>query len=158
MTVKHIFLLVLIIVLAGCAQEDAGAPQEAAGQAAEDAKETAATVADPAEVAARVAAADPENGKRLYIYCQACHTLNSGGPNKVGPNLYGVVNRGAAMAEGFVFSEPLSNSGLVWDQVTLDAWIENPSRLVPGTTMVFGGIKDPVQRANLIAYLEQATQ
>ena len=163
MTFKNFFALSLVVFLSACAQESSD-PKEAADTAAtsaqavaEEAKAVAAVTADPAEVAARVAAADPAMGKRQYIFCQACHTVNAGGQNKVGPNLHGVVNRPAAQAEGFVFSAALADSDLVWDLATLDSWIENPGKLAPGTTMVFGGVKDPAQRANLIAYLQQVT-
>ena len=57
--------------------------------------------------------------------------------------------------EGFVYSEALTNAGLVWDEATLDAWIARPTEVVPGTTMVFAGITDPQQRADLVAYLKQ---
>jgi cytochrome c len=150
MTVKHLLAISTVLVLSACAQESS-APV-LAGQA------QAPAVSDPAEVAARVAAADPDMGKRQYIFCQACHTVNAGGQNKVGPNLSGIIGRSAGQGAGFVYSDPLTESGLVWDVATLDSWIENPRKLVPGTTMIFGGIKDPSQRANLIAYLHQATQ
>jgi cytochrome c len=152
MSVKHLLVLCAAIFIAACAQESSD-PNEVTEPAA-----TAAVVADPAEVAALVAAADPAMGKRLYIFCQACHTVNAGGQNKVGPNLSGVIGRAAGQADGFVYSAALAGSGVVWDVAALDSWIENPGKLVPGTTMIFGGIKDPQQRANLIAYLQQVTQ
>jgi cytochrome c len=151
MTVKNLLAVSMVLVLCSCAQEDAAAPAELSAAAAP-------VVADPAEVAARVAAADAAMGKRQYIYCQSCHTVNAGGQNKVGPNLSGVIDRAAGQAEGFVYSDALSNTELVWDLATLDAWIENPRKLAPGTTMIFGGVKDPAQRANLLAYLQQVTQ
>jgi cytochrome c len=150
MTVKNLLAVSMVLVLCSCAQEDTAAPSE--GTAA------APVVADPVEVVARVAAADAAMGKRQYIYCQSCHTVNAGGQNKVGPNLSGVIDRAAGQAEGFVYSDALSNTELVWDLATLDAWIENPRKLAPGTTMIFGGVKDPAQRANLLAYLQQVTQ
>jgi cytochrome c len=151
MTVKNLLAVSMVLVLCSCAQEDAAVPVELSAAAAP-------VVADPAEVAARVAAADAAMGKRQYIYCQSCHTVNAGGQNKVGPNLSGVIDRAAGQAEGFVYSDALSNTELVWDLATLDAWIENPRKLAPGTTMIFGGVKDPAQRANLLAYLQQVTQ
>ena len=158
MKIKYLFSIALVLVLAGCAQEEPAAPVEGAAPEESAPAAEAPVLPDPAEVAARVAAADPEMGKRQYIFCQACHSTNSGGANKVGPNLFGFIDRPAGQAAGFVYSEPLTSSGLVWDLAVLDAWIENPGKVIPGTTMVFGGIKDPLQRANLIAYLQQATQ
>ena len=141
-----IFILALL-ACTGCAQENA----ESAG--AESSGGTGGA-AEPGETAA---VADAEMGKRQFIFCQACHTTEEGGGNKVGPNLAGIFGRSAAQAEGFVYSSALTDSGLVWDAATLDKWIENPMALVPGTTMVFAGIMDAQQRANLIAYLQEAT-
>ena len=99
---------------------------------------------------------DPDKGKRFYILCQACHTINSGGMNKIGPNLHGIIGAPAAQVEGFVYSEALTNAGITWDDEALDQWITRPAEMVPGTTMVFLGVNDPQQRADLIAYLETA--
>jgi cytochrome c len=169
---SKLMLLVAVagIVVAGCAQET-GAPKTAASAAAAgetaagtaggkaaDATEAADSARDAADVAARMASADPALGKRQYIYCQACHTAHVGGPNKVGPNLGGVLNRPAAQAGGYVYSAALMDSGIVWNAATLDRWLTSPAKLVPGTTMVFAGINDPQQRANLIAYLQQSSE
>ena len=151
MTVKNLLAVSMVLVLCSCAQEDAAAPAENA--ATESSVTAAPVVADPAEVAARVAAADAAMGKRQYIYCQSCHTGNAGGQNKFGPNLSGVIDRAAGQAEGFVYADALSNTGLVWNLATLDAWIENPRKLAPGTTMIFGGVKDPAQRKLHKAFL-----
>ena len=110
-----------------------------------------------ADVEALVVAADPELGKRQYIFCQACHTTATGGANKVGPNLAGIFGRPAAQGEGFIYSDSLSSSGIVWDEAALDQWIKSPATMVPGTTMVFAGVQKASDRANLIAYLKQAT-
>ena len=138
-------------LLGACAQDNA--PATAAPGTAADSAAPAAGSAAP--VSAADLTGDPEQGKRYYIYCQACHTLNEGGMNKVGPNLYGIYGAEAAQVEGFVYSDALTGSGLVWDEATLDAWIARPAELVPGTTMVFAGITDPQQRADLVAYLRQ---
>lgn len=149
---KRAFMLAIVAALLGaCAQDNT--PEAAGPDGAADASAPAAEAAAP--VTAADLTGDPEQGKRYYIFCQACHTLNEGGMNKVGPNLYGIFGAPAAQVEGFVYSDALANSGLVWDKATLDAWIARPAELVPGTTMVFAGITDPQQRADLIAYLEQ---
>ena len=165
---KKVIFLATFVLLAACAQPEGDSATAAAEQAATDAASSAAGAADTVEAAAAeaadaavdidalVAAADPEEGKRFYIFCQACHSLNEGGMNKVGPNLYGVAGSPAAQVEGFVYSDALTNAGLTWDAATLDAWIERPAELVPGTTMVFAGIPDQEQRAALIAFLLQA--
>jgi cytochrome c len=97
--------------------------------------------------------ADASNGKAVFSRCAACHTNNKGGPNGVGPNLFGVVGRKAAGKPDFSYSPALKNSHIVWTPQKLDAWISNPMKLVPGTRMVFAGISDASQRADLIAYL-----
>lgn len=123
----------------------------------------AACAQDPAPSAAAQSAAiapgngDPGKGQRIYIQCQACHTLDAGGAHKVGPNLAGLEGKVAASADGFNYSAPLTESEIVWDAETLDKWIERPSDFVPGTTMVFAGLPDAEDRANLIAYLLQET-
>ena len=97
--------------------------------------------------------ADIGNGKGVFSRCAACHTNNKGGPNGVGPNLFGVVGRKAASKPDFSYSPALKSSRIVWTPQKLDAWIANPAKLVPGTRMVFAGVSDAKQRADLIAYL-----
>ena len=99
---------------------------------------------------------DAAAGQRIYIFCQSCHSINEGGLNKVGPNLYGVFGQQAAQVEGYTYSDALSSSEVVWTADMLDQWITRPAALVPGTTMVFAGVNNPQQRADLIAYLQTA--
>jgi cytochrome c len=163
MNILKIISLLALLVSAGCAQ-DTGAPASNDANSAADtaasangdagAENTAVEVGEP-DIHALLAAADPALGKRQFIFCQACHTVAAGGANKLGPNLAGIVGKEAAVVPGFVFSVALVESGLVWDAASLDQWIANPSAMVPGTTMVFAGIRDPEQRANLIAYLQE---
>jgi len=159
---KTLILVLAGLLLAGCAQET-GAPQSQvaegaaapADQMASAAAAAAAEASADAEFMAMFAAADAGQGKRHFLLCQSCHTMNAGGANKLGPNLAGVVGSLAGQVQGFGYSEALLGAGVVWDPATLNKWLESPARLVPGTTMVFAGIRDPQQRANLIAYLEQ---
>lgn len=162
-----VLILFAALGLAACAQDDAdrvaadaadGPRQaaEAAGEKAADMSATASDTVDAAAMDARLAAADPAKGKRIYIFCQACHTIDEAGEAKLGPNLYGIVGQKAAQAEDFVYSDALTNAGITWDAATLDAWIRRPAELVPGTTMIFAGINDEEQRADLIAYLRSA--
>lgn len=99
---------------------------------------------------------DAAAGQRIYIFCQSCHSINEGGSNKVGPNLYGIFGQPAAQAEGFIYSDALSSANITWTADVLDQWITRPAALVPGTTMVFAGVNNPQQRADLIAYLQEA--
>lgn len=97
--------------------------------------------------------ADLSNGARQFRRCQSCHTLNEGGRNSVGPNLYGIIGQPAARVAQFSYSSQLSDAGLVWDLATLDAWIENPRALVTGNRMSFVGLRDAEDRRDVIAYI-----
>jgi cytochrome c len=102
-------------------------------------------------------AEDAAAGQRVYAQCRACHTVEKGGRNGVGPNLWGIVGSPAGKREGFRYSanmQELAQGGLVWTRENLDKYLENPKSLVPRGSMAFAGIRNPEQRANLIAYLE----
>ena len=148
----------LTVILAGCAPEpgtDRAATEAAPGETPAAARDQEPQ--DQQEQPVAAAAGNAEQGKRIFLYCQACHSLHAGGMNKVGPNLHGVFGRQAAQVEGFTYSAALTESGIVWTDATLDEWVQRPTELVPGTTMVFAGIQDAQQRADLVAYLRQAT-
>jgi cytochrome c len=99
------------------------------------------------------AAGDPGNGKTVFARCGICHNATKGGPDGIGPNLFGVVGRKAATRPSFSYSTALKNSGITWTADKLDAWITSPAKLVPGNRMAFAGIADAKQRADLVAYL-----
>jgi cytochrome c len=101
---------------------------------------------------------DLKRGKLLFIQCRACHELKEGEPNKVGPNLHGLIGRKAASLSDFSYSAALKGLDLTWTPATLDKWIERPSAVAPGTAMAFAGIASPTDRAALIAYLVAETQ
>jgi cytochrome c len=105
----------------------------------------------------RYASADLKRAKLLYrVQCQACHTLEADGPQKVGPSLHGVVGRRAAAVETFKgYSEALRSSGITWTPESLERWLEKPSDLVPGNVMAFIGVPKEQDRINLVAYLMQ---
>lgn len=103
---------------------------------------------------------DAAKGEKVFKKCQACHTVEKDGPNRVGPNLYGIFERGAAAKADYTYSAGMkakAAEGLKWDDDTLFVYLEKPKALVPGTNMTFPGIKKPEDRKNLIAYLEKAT-
>lgn len=114
---------------------------------------TAAKDAKPAAAAPVVAVADVPP-PASFGRCAVCHNATKGGADKLGPNLYGVYGHKAAQGS-FAFSQALKDAGLTMDGATLDKWLESPMTLVPGTRMSFPGIKDPVKRAEIIAYLKQ---
>jgi len=98
---------------------------------------------------------DAARGKKDFLKCAVCH---SAAPNthKTGPSLAGVWGREAGTVEGFSrYSDALRNSGVVWNDQTLDAWLQEPRKLIPGTTMTLAPIRDATERRNIIAYLKQ---
>lgn len=102
-------------------------------------------------------AGDAAAGQRVFAQCRACHTVDNGGRNGVGPNLFGIVGSPAAKKEGFRYSanmQELAQGGLTWTVENLQKYLENPKSLVPRGSMAFAGVRNPEQRANLIAYLE----
>ena len=101
---------------------------------------------------------DERRGQRLYLQCQACHSMRPGEPHKIGPNLAGIVEAPAASRPGYVYSRALKASGLRWDQVTLDRWLTSPAKTVPGNKMIYPGMKSAADRAALIAYLRRASR
>jgi len=125
---------------------DLPAPQEetAAGAAPQAA-------AEPLPVL--LAKADVGKGQASFKKCAACHTAEQGGPNKVGPNLYGVVGAPKARIAGFNYSGPLKAKGGEWSYDELNAFITNPKAHIPGTIMAFAGIQQAGERADLLAYL-----
>lgn len=115
------------------------------------AEDTAA--AAPADLGTLLASADPDRGRRSAQVCMACHDLSQNGPNRIGPNLWGVVGRPVAAHAGFAYSQALHSLGGQWTYEQLDRFLAGPSRAVPGTKMAFAGFRNPRERANLIAYL-----
>ena len=100
-------------------------------------------------------AADPVRGQEVYkTLCSVCHAAKAG-ENQAGPTLFGVVGRQAATVSGFRYSpNGIGSLHLVWDPETLDTYLTAPKAMVPGTTMVFAGLRDPARRADLIAFLQ----
>lgn len=118
----------------------------------EEASEGGAAVVAP--IATRLASADLAKGEASFKKCMACHTINSGGPNGIGPNLYATMGEGIAEGKGgFAFSDALKAVGGKWDFDKMDAWLTNPRKFASGTKMTFAGIPDAQERANVIAYL-----
>jgi cytochrome c len=99
------------------------------------------------------AAGDVEAGKTAFKKCALCHTSEAG-KNKIGPSLFGVVGRKSAGLENYNYSESMKNFDHDWDEATLDSYLADPRTVVPGTKMIFAGIKDKSERDDVIAYLE----
>ena len=106
--------------------------------------------------AAAHADGDAVKGKKVFAKCMACHTLEAG-KNKVGPSLHGIIGRKSGSVEGFTYSDAMKNSNLTWDEATLDKYLTNPKAEVAGNKMAFPGLPKPDDRANVIAYLKEAS-
>ena len=104
-----------------------------------------------------VAAADAAKGRKVYNKCKACHALKAG-KNKVGPSLYGIMDRKAGTVAGFKYSKAMKASGLIWNEVALRNYLKKPRKFLKGTRMAFSGIKKEKKMDNLIAYLKIATK
>lgn len=142
-----------LLAACGGGQDEAAAPAaQTATAPAEDPQVLLASLPAPYNTA------DLENGRKTFGLCRSCHTLPQGGSDMTGPNLHGVFGRTAGTHGDYKYSEPLKASAIVWDGPKVDAWIENPKAVVPGTKMVFMGVKDPKDRTDLIAYLMTQTK
>src|SRR5262249_27669773 len=103
--------------------------------------------------------ADAARGQRLFNQqCRACHTLEQGGASVAGPNLHNLFGSKAGAASRYEFSEPMKKSGIVWDDATVADYLRDPKARVPGTKMVYGGMKQAGQLADMVAYLKEATK
>jgi cytochrome c len=122
-------------------------PEQAGGGAQEAAKEP------DQPIATVLASADPKRGENAAKKCVSCHTFNKGEPHKVGPNLWGVLNRSKGGAPGFNYSAAMKAKGGNWTIEELYQYLANPKAMVPGTTMNFPGVARAGERADLIAYL-----
>jgi len=101
---------------------------------------------------------DASKGASLFkTRCAQCHTLGSGEPHKVGPNLHGVFGRKTGQAEGFSYTSANVSKGITWGEDTLFEYLENPKKYIPGTKMAFAGLKKEKERNDLIAYLKKET-
>lgn len=103
---------------------------------------------------------DAKKGAKVFKKCAACHTVEEGGADKIGPNLHGIFGRTAGTKAGFGYSAAMTqkgSEGLVWNEETLKEYLVKPSKYVPGGAMSFVGLKKEKQRNNLIAYLKEVT-
>ena len=100
-------------------------------------------------------AQDLTAGEKTFKICRACHEIGDNAKNSVGPVLTGVVGRKSGSYPGYDYSEPNKTSGLTWDEPTLTEYLKNPRAKVPGTKMVFGGLKKDDDIVNVIAFLKQ---
>jgi cytochrome c len=100
-------------------------------------------------------AQDVAAGKTSFNKCLVCHAIGEGAKNKVGPELNGLNGRKSGTAEGYSYSEANKNSGITWDEATFKDYIKDPKAKIPGTKMVFAGIKNEQEASDLWAFLAQ---
>ena len=115
----------------------------------------AAAPAGAADLEARLAAADPVRGEKVFRKCAACHTAEKGGRRKIGPNLWGIVGAPVGARTGFRYSKAMAAFGGNWTPERLDAYLTKPRALVKGGSMSFAGLKRERDRADVIAFLNR---
>lgn len=96
---------------------------------------------------------DAAAGKTVFSQCGICHSIKAG-ENKIGPSLHGIVGRPSHSEPGYTYSEAMKKHDVTWNDAELNTYLTDPRKVVPGTKMIFPGIKDDTKRANLIAYLD----
>lgn len=106
-------------------------------------------------VAGQAQAQDAAAGEKVFAVCKACHQIGENAKNGVGPELNGVIGRPAGSAPSYNYSAANKNSGLTWDEATFREYIKDPKAKVPGTKMVYAGLKDEKKVSDLIAFLSQ---
>lgn len=100
-----------------------------------------------------LATADIAKGEKVFAKCAACHTINQGGANGIGPNLYGVIGKAHGHLPAFAYSDALKSVPGDWTFEAMDKWLKSPRDYAPGTKMTFAGLGNPEDRANLIAWM-----
>ena len=143
-------MLALSIGIAACGPGRPGQPQPASPPSPAAAKLLASLPVPYAQ-------GDLENGRLHFSLCRSCHSVVEGGPDIVGPNLYGVFGREVASKPGYDYSSALKSRHWTWDAPHLDAWLKDPRAYVPGTKMSFYGLHDDKDRIDTIAYLKVAS-
>lgn len=162
---RRLLLSAALFALAACGQSEAPPPNNGAATAPAPAAQPPAAAGPSAEAIAAAVAALPapyneanyEAGRRVFAQCRSCHTIEAGGPNRVGPNLHGVFGREIGTMANFNYSPAVQQADFVWDAERLDHWLDNPQTFLPGNRMAFAGVRNETQRRDLIAYLMVAT-
>lgn len=103
-----------------------------------------------------MAEGDPAAGEKVFKKCKACHVIDKK-KNRLGPHLIGVIGRTSGSVEGFKYSKAMQAAGITWDETTIDEYLTDPKGYVPKNKMAFKGLKKEEDRANVIAYIKEAS-
>lgn len=106
-------------------------------------------------ISSSASADDAEAGQKVFAVCKACHQIGENAKNGVGPELNGLIGRHSGSVEGYNYSAANKDSGIVWDEETFREYIKNPKAVIPGTKMIYAGLKDEQKISDLIAFLKQ---
>ena len=104
-------------------------------------------------IAVYLAKADAAKGEQVFKKCAACHTIDQGAANQLGPNLFATMGKAIAGHAGFAYSDALKSKGGTWDWDSMSAWLKSPKAYAPGTKMTFAGLGNPQDRADIMAYM-----
>lgn len=118
-------------------------------------KETLAAIILLAGLTATAQAQDAAAGEKVFAVCRACHQVGETAKNVVGPKLNGLFGRKSGSVEGYNYSDANKNSGITWDEAVFAEYIKDPKAKIPGTKMVYAGLKDEKRIKDLTAYLKQ---
>jgi cytochrome c len=105
--------------------------------------------------AGQASAQDAAAGEKVFAVCKACHQIGETAKNSLGPVLNGVIGRKAGSVEGYSYSAANKDSGITWDEATFREYIKDPKAKVPGTKMIYAGLKDEQKTSDLVAFLKQ---
>ncbi len=163
----NLFRILMLLVFVVTAGLTAGCSQKEGVPGAKQAQPPALTAHTLGEqsifsnaehlVSGEYAVADVAKGERLAMQCRACHSLEAGGVNMIGPALYGFFGKRAGSRADFSYSSALANTRFIWTPRSLDAWLTQPARFLPGNRMVYVGLSKADDRRALIAYLLNVT-
>ncbi len=149
-------LAAMLVTLVGCGGNGDGEPAAPRLVAADLGEQTVLTSAewlasDPYN------AADLDAGRAQARVCLACHSLNKGGPNMIGPNLHGFFGQAVGAVDNYSYSAAIRDADFVWTPRALDAWLRQPADFLPGNRMTYAGVPDATDRRDLIAFLLATT-
>ncbi len=149
-------ILLALLMLAACGRDGDSPPAPPPLTAATLGEQTILAAAEHLSMPP-YAGADRRQGEKQAQLCKACHSLEAGGPNMVGPALYGFFGRPVGAVEDFDYSAAIRDADFVWTPRALDAWLRQPARFLPGNRMSYPGVAGADERAALIAYLLEVT-